>query len=55
MGKFAANMNDFTETLFCTPADAETAKNDVKMNLSFKFLAGNHSSKNCSDNNPFGV
>jgi hypothetical protein len=26
MGEFTVNMNDFTEKLFCDPADAETLK-----------------------------
>lgn len=35
-------MSAFTETLFCSPIDAETVKVDVKMNLSFKFIVGNY-------------
>ncbi len=35
MGKFIENMNDFTAKLFCSPVDAETAKSEVKLNLSF--------------------
>jgi len=42
MAEFTENMNDFLEKLFCTPTDAETAKSDVKMNLSFKFVVGNY-------------
>lgn len=42
MDKFTVNMNDFTEKLFCTSTDAKTAKSDVKMSLSFKFIVGNY-------------
>ncbi len=42
MAEFTENMNDFIEKLFCTPTDAETAKSDVKINLSFKFVVGNY-------------
>jgi len=35
-------MNEITEKLFCSPVDAQTAKSDVKMNLSFKFVVGNY-------------
>jgi AraC family transcriptional regulator, arabinose operon regulatory protein len=42
MGKIIVNMNDFTEKLFCSPIDAETAKSELKLNLSFKFVVGNY-------------
>jgi len=42
MSEIITNMNDFTEKLFCTPTDAQTAKSDVKMNLNFKFIVGNY-------------
>lgn len=35
-------MNDFTESLFCTPTDAQTSKRDVKLNLNFRFVVGNY-------------
>jgi hypothetical protein len=38
MGIFIENMNDFTAKLFCSPVDAETAKSEVKLNLSFAKL-----------------
>lgn len=36
------NMNNFTETMFCSPADAETAKRDLNLNLNFRFIVGNY-------------
>ncbi len=36
------NMNDFTETLFCTPTDAKTAKRVLNLGLNFRFIVGNY-------------
>jgi AraC-like DNA-binding protein len=42
MGKFITNMNVFTEKLFCSPNDAQTAKSVLNLNLNFKFIVGNY-------------
>ena len=42
MNPFTKNMNDFTDNLYCSPADAQTIKRNVQLNLNFKFVVGNY-------------